>query len=102
MKPTIAVRLEHLRSRLQEVNQLLSAENATRDMEQFRRLSREHAELTPVVELFGQYRKTEQEVAEAQEMLSDPEMKSYAEGELKTGKERLAGLEEEMQRRLLP
>jgi peptide chain release factor 1 len=102
MKPTIAVRLEHLRSRLQEVNDLLSAENATRDMEQFRRLSREHAELSPVVELFGRYRETEREVAEAQEMLSDPEMKSYAEGEIKAGKERLAALEEELQRLLLP
>jgi peptide chain release factor 1 len=102
MKATIAVRLEQLRSRLEEVNGLLSAENATRDLEQFRRLSREHAELSPVVDLFGQYRKTEQEVAEAQEMLSDPEMKSYAEGEIKTGRERLAGLEQQLQRLLLP
>jgi peptide chain release factor 1 len=102
MKRSIAVRLEQLRSRLSEVNGLLSAENATRDMEQFRRLSREHAELTPVVDLFGQYKKTEQEIADAQGMLSDPEMKAYAEGEIKTGKERLSALEEELQRLLLP
>jgi peptide chain release factor 1 len=102
MKRSIAVRLEHLCSRLAEVNGLLSSENATRDLEQFRRLSREHAELTPVVELFGEYKKTEQEVAEAQEMLSDPEMKAYAEGEIRTGKERLSRLEEDLQRLLLP
>jgi peptide chain release factor 1 len=102
MKRSIAVRLEQLRSRLSEVNGLLSAESATRDMEQFRRLSREHAELTPVVDLFGQYKKTEQEVADAQGMLSDPEMKAYAEGEIKTGKERLVALEQELQRLLLP
>ena len=102
MKRSIALRLEQLRSRLAEVNDLLSSENATRDMEQFRRLSREHAELSPLVELFGQYQKTEQEVAEAQELLSDPEMKAYAEGELRTGKERLESLEQQLQRLLLP
>jgi peptide chain release factor 1 len=102
MKRSIAARLEQLRERLAEVNALLSSENATRDMEQFRRLSREHAELSPVVELFGEYKKTEQEVADAQEMLSDAEMKAYAEGEIKAGKDRLAALEEELQRLLLP
>jgi peptide chain release factor 1 len=102
MKASIGVRLEQLRSRLSEVNDLLSSENATRDMEQFRRLSREHAELSPVVDLFGQYRKTEQEVAEAQELLSDPEMKAYAEGEIRSGKGRLESLEQELQRLLLP
>src|SRR4051794_15597178 len=102
MKRSIALRLEQLRLRLSEVNGLLSAESATRDMEQFRRLSREHAELSPVVDLFGQYTKTEQEVADAQAMLSDLEMKAYAEGEIRTGKDRLVALEEELQRLLLP
>src|SRR5581483_1448119 len=102
MKRSIALRLEQLRTRLSEVNDLLSAENATRDMEQFRRLSREHAELSPVVELLGEYKKTEREVADAQEMLSDPEMKAYAEGEIKAGKDRLDSLEHELQRLLLP
>jgi peptide chain release factor 1 len=102
MKRSIAARLEQLRSRLSDVNGLLSSENATRDMDQFRRLSREHAELTPVVDLFGEYKKAEQEVADAQEMLSDPEMKAYAEGEIRTAKERLSGLEGDLQRLLLP
>jgi len=102
MKRSIALRLEQLRTRLAEVNDLLSSENATRDMEQFRRPSREHAELSPLVELFGQYQKTEQEVADAQELLGDPEMKTYAEGELRTGKQRLESLEQQLQRLLLP
>jgi peptide chain release factor 1 len=41
-------------------------------------------------------------VADAQEMLSDPEMKAYAEGEIRTAKERLSGLEGDLQRLLLP
>ena len=52
MKPSIAAKLDQLVRRLDELNALLSAEDATRDMDQYRRLSREHAELTPVVELF--------------------------------------------------
>src|SRR5258705_487770 len=102
MKTSIAAKLDQKRQRLVDVSALLSSENATRDMEQFRRLSREHAELEPVVELFNRYRDTEQDVAEAQELLADPEMKTYAEGEIKAGRERLAALESELQKLLLP
>src|SRR5260221_2246151 len=102
MKTSIAAKLDQKRQRLVAVSALLSSENATRDMEQFRSLSREHAELEPVVELFNRYRDTEQDVAEAQELLADPEMKSYAEGEIKAGRDRLAALESELQKLLLP
>jgi len=102
MKTSIASKLYHKRQRLSDINALLSSENATRDMEQFRKLSREHAELEPVVALFNKYRDTEQHVAEAQELLADPEVKGYAESEIKAGRERLAALESELQRMLLP
>ncbi|HEX9194222.1 MAG TPA: peptide chain release factor 1 [Burkholderiales bacterium] len=102
MKPSIAAKLEQLRSRLADVNAALSSENATRDLEQFRRLSREHAELEPLVELFDRYRETERDVLEAQELLADAEMRGYAESEVKAGRERLAALEGELQQRLLP
>ncbi|MGC2520564.1 MAG: peptide chain release factor 1 [Burkholderiales bacterium] len=102
MKPSIAAKLDQLHARLADVSALLSSENATRDMEQYRRLSREHAELEPVVDLFNKYRETEEGVAEAQVLLADAEMKSYAESEVKTGRERLAALESELQKLLLP
>src|SRR5262249_56248989 len=102
MKTSIAAKLDQKRQRLSDVNALLSAENATRDMEQFRRLSREHAELEPMVELFNKYRDTEQQVAEAQELLADPEVKGYAESEIKAGRERLMALESELPKMPLP
>src|SRR5947209_7686507 len=102
MKTSIAAKLDQARQRLQDIGALLSSENATRDLEQFRKLSREHAELEPVVDLFNKYRDTEQHVAEAQELLDDPEMRSYAESEIKAGRERLAALESELQKLLLP
>jgi peptide chain release factor 1 len=102
MKTSIAAKLDQKRQRLSDINALLSSENATRDLEQFRKLSREHAELEPVVALFKKYRDTEQHVAEAQELLADPEVKGYAESEIKAGRERLAALESELQKMLLP
>jgi peptide chain release factor 1 len=102
MKPSIAAKLESLSRRLNEVGDFLSSEAATRDIEQYRKLSKEHAELMPVADLFRQYRETEADIAAAQGMLGDPEMKSYAEAETKSGKERLDQLETELQKLLLP
>jgi peptide chain release factor 1 len=102
MKTSIASKLDQKRQRLSDINALLSSENATRDLEQFRKLSREHAELEPVVALFNKYRDTEQHVAEAQELVADPEVRGYAESEIKAGRERLAALESELERLLLP
>ncbi len=102
MKPTIAAKLAQLAGRLEEVNALLSAEDATRDMDAFRRLSREHAELAPVVELYQAYQKGERDLASAQSLLNDPEMKALAEAELREGRGTLERIEFELQKRLLP
>ncbi|HTP63660.1 MAG TPA: peptide chain release factor 1, partial [Burkholderiales bacterium] len=51
MKPSLRSKLDGQAKRLEELNRLLSAEDATRDMDAFRRLSREHAELAGKVEL---------------------------------------------------
>ena len=102
MKLSIAAKLESLARRLTDVGALLSSEAATRDMEQYRRLSKEHAELTPVVGLYGQYCQAESDIAAAQDMLADPQMRIYAEAEIKAGKEKLGVLEAELQKLLLP
>jgi peptide chain release factor 1 len=102
MKPSIAAKLAQLSARLAEVNRLLSSEEATADMEAYRRLSREHAEIGPVVELYDAYRKSAEELSAAQEMISDLEMRELAEAEIKHARERMAGIEGELQRRLLP
>ena len=102
MKPTIASRLEQLSARLEEVGALLSSEDATRDMDAYRRLSREHSELTPMVALYHDYLKAERDVSSAQELAGDPEMKELAEAELVQGREQLERLEAELQRLLLP
>jgi peptide chain release factor 1 len=102
MKASIAAKLAQLSARLEELNQLLSSENVTADLDNYRRLSREHAEISPVVKLYEKHRAAEQEVHGAQTMISDPEMRELAEAEIREGKQKLAQIEAELQRRLLP
>ncbi len=102
MKPTIASKLANLSGRLEELNALLSSEDATRDMDGFRRLTREHAGITPLVELYQTYMQIEREIQSALELAGDPEMKELAEAEIEAGREKLQQLEEELQKRLLP
>jgi len=102
MKPSIARKLAQLTGRLDEINGLLATEEATRDMEAYRRLSREHAELGPVVELYQAYRRSENDVATAQEMASDPDMREFAEAEMREARETMERIESELQRHLLP
>ena len=102
MKPSIAAKLATLCERLEEVTHLLAAENATADMDAFRKLTREHAELTPVVEAFNAFRQCEADIETAGELLADPEMKEFAQAEIDEARERMAGLELELQKLLLP
>ena len=102
MKTSLTEKLSQLAERLEEIGQLLAREDATADLEKYKRLSREHAELTPVVELFKAYRQAEDDVAAAQEMLADPDMKLFAQAEIDASREKLAELETALQKALLP
>ncbi len=102
MKPSISAKLAQLAARLDEVNHLLSSEEATRDMDIFRKLNRERADIEPVVEHFHAWEASEADIAAANEMLADPDMRAFAEEEVKSGKARMEQLETELQKLLLP
>jgi peptide chain release factor 1 len=102
MKTTIHDKLAHLSRRLAELDLLLASETATQDMDAYRKLTREHAEIAPVAALFAEYRKAEAGANSAQAMLADPEMKDLAEEEIRACREEMARLEGELQRALLP
>lgn len=95
-------RLEQLAHRLIEIDAMLAEPEIASDMDRFRKLSRERAEIEPVVEAFNAYRKAESDIVVAQEMLADPDMREMAEEELESGRERLEQLEGELQILLLP
>ncbi|MGH8727435.1 MAG: peptide chain release factor 1 [Burkholderiales bacterium] len=102
MKDSIAAKLNQLSTRLHELNALLSSEGVTDNLDQYRKLTREHAEIAPVVELYNAHQKTAADVESAQEMLSDPEMRELAETEMRDGRAELARIEAELQKKLLP
>ncbi|TRD23005.1 peptide chain release factor 1 [Palleronia caenipelagi] len=65
-------------------------------------LGREYAELRPVVEIARQWRSLTNEIADAQGMLDDPEMRDLAQEELPGLEARREALEAELQIALLP
>ena len=102
MKPTLLNKLAQLTERLDEIDRLLSVETVTNNMDNYRKLTREHAEIGPVVTLYRAYVQTETDIASAHEMLADIEMKELAEQEIDDGKVRLQELELSLQTELLP
>jgi peptide chain release factor 1 len=102
MKSSIAVKLNQLSIRLEEINRMLSTEAVTNDMDNYRRLNREHSELEPVVDLYCHYQRTEGDLQTAQEMALDPQMREFAEAEVTEARERLVSLATDLQKLLLP
>ncbi|HEY6895820.1 MAG TPA: peptide chain release factor 1 [Rhodocyclaceae bacterium] len=102
MKSSIREKLEHLTQRKEEIDALMASEDATRDMDAYRRISREGAEIEPVVALYGAYCKAEADLRGAEEMLADPDMKELAAEEIQAAKATIEGLEGELQVALLP
>ncbi len=102
MKSSIREKLEQLGLRLAELDRWLASSDATADMDVFRRQSREHAEIGPVVGLFREFRQAEEDVQTARALLDDPEMRELAESEIESGSARCESLERELQKALLP
>ncbi len=102
MKPSILQKLANLSERLDELNRLMSSEDITNNMENYLKITREHAEITPIVAQYHRYVQTEADMKEAQSMLSDPEMKAFAQEEIEAGKKRLETIELDLQKLLIP
>lgn len=102
MKATLADKLARADERLAELDALLSQPDATSSMDQYRKLTREHADITPVVMLYRQYREVLAEREDLQEMLADPDMRQLAEADLAEVDTKILSLETQLQAALLP
>jgi peptide chain release factor 1 len=102
MKDSISKKLTSLSERLVELDRLLAEPDVVSNMDSYRKITREHSDITPVVALFSEYQKSEADIAAAQEMGKDPDMREFAEEEIKAGKARLEQIEIDMQKALLP
>ncbi|MEW5248130.1 peptide chain release factor 1 [Microbulbifer discodermiae] len=104
MKVSLLNKLDHLVERHQEVSALLGDAEIIGNQEQFRGLSREYSELEEVVECYRRYKRLQEDMGAAREMLDerDEEIRQMAREELRAAEEQLAPLERELQALLLP
>ena len=102
MKPSMQKKLAGLSDRINELNTLLSTETITNDMDHYRKITKEHSDITPIVDEYHAYKKNEANLNEAQNMLSDPEMKEFALEEIEQCKLKLITIEDNLQKLLLP
>jgi peptide chain release factor 1 len=102
MNDSIREKLENLAGRLDELDRMLAHGEATRDLDEYRKLSREHAELGPLVQLYDDWRRAQAELAASLELLADVEMRELAEAEVSAIRARLPAIEAELQKLLLP
>ena len=104
MKDSIKAKLENLAERLEEINALMADPSVISDQNQFRSLSKEYAQVNPVVACFHTYQTALSDVAEAQAMLKDDDedMREMAKEELSNANEQIEKLEGELQILMLP
>ncbi|MGV0961173.1 MAG: peptide chain release factor 1 [Limnohabitans sp.] len=102
MKPFLIQQLERYALRLTELDFLLSREDIMADMTQFLKLSREHAEVSAVATRFARFQQRSADLAAAQAMLDDNDLREMAQEEVASASAELLTLEAELQRMLLP
>ena len=104
MQPSLTRKLETLVERRAELDGLLAVPAIIADQERYRALSREHAEISPVVECFARYRHTQEAIVHAEELLreDDAEMRALAHDELREARDALTAQEIELQKLLIP
>jgi len=104
VNPAIHERLDRLIDRAEELNGLLSQPEVINNQNEFRKLSQEYAEVSPVVSKYEQYRKAVDELDNINSMLkdSDADMRAMAQEELPGAEQKLHDTESELQTLLLP
>ena len=104
MKASILSKLEHLSERYEEVGALLSDGDIISDQNRFRELSKEYAELEPVVKSYRDYLGVLGNIEEAKLLLKDDdaEMREMGQEELRSSETQRDELELELQKLLLP
>jgi peptide chain release factor 1 len=104
MQKGILNRLEHMAGRFDELNALLSDPTVIGDQSRFRDLSREYAQLQPLVKLYAAWREAQADRAAAEDMRrdADPALRSLGDEEIKAVDSRLQDLELRIRQHLVP
>ena len=99
-------KLEAVVNRYEQIGEELTHPEIVSNNELFRKLMKEHSELTPIVEKYREYAAAKESERQALEILGesnlDKELKELAEEELKEAKENIAVFADELKILLLP
>lgn len=102
MTPALRRKLEALLERREEVERLLADPAVAADQKRFRALSREFAGLQPVADALAAEARARDDLAAAEAMRADPELRGLADDEIETATARLVQLEGELLAQLVP
>ncbi len=104
MKESIKNKLANLQDRYEEIAALLSDAEVITNQDRFRALSKEYAELEPVVKAFDQFEQVQEQLKQAREMQKDgdSDIRDMADEEVKSIEAGLDEQELELQKLLLP
>lgn len=102
MKTSLKQKLEHLQQRLHDIDQHLAQPDAADDMNRFRDLSKERAEIEPVVLLYRDYVQAENDWQTARELMNDASLRAFAEEETDEAQRRMDEGAAAIQLALLP
>ncbi len=102
MQESLKLKLDQLERRIGEIDMGLSRPDIAGEMNQFRKLSKERAEIEPIVALWQRYRTAQSNLDTAQELMADPEMRAFADEEIHAARAEILGLDGELQVALLP
>lgn len=99
------VKLQTLEQRFDDINQQLAQPDAIANQKKYISLSKEFRELEPIISRFRQYRKINQELEGARDILKDShdaELRDVAQEEIKELQEKIGILENELKEKLIP
>jgi len=102
MTPTLRDQFERLALRLAELDATLSDPRVASDIQRWRALSREQAEVRGIVDRFRRYQQRERDAEAAREMLADPDMTEMAREEIDAATADMQQLHSDLQAALIP
>ena len=95
-------KLEDVEKRFEEISKKISDPEVIARQNEWQKLMKEHAAMVDVVEKYREYKKVNENLEQAKEMLNDKELKELAEAEIEEIKAKLPKIEEELKILLIP
>ena len=95
-------KLENVEKRYEELNVKISDPEIIANQTEWKKLMKEHADISEIVEKYREYKKIKNSIEDLKEMLNDKEMHDLAQMELDENKEKLPKIEEELKILLIP